>query len=259
MLGTCPESPRARVWWCFAPGSARASPSYAFVERACRRGCAARYVRWRRLPQEIAVGRGDGSYTRMLTLPRQARPARHRRLDARPAPRRRTVRPHRGHRGPCRTRLDPSSPPSSQSPTGPPSSETPNKADAIYDHLLHDARRIELKGRSLQGPSSEDDMSTGHGAFQMFRRAQRESSNQCKYHRHKAFATSDRPGSHASYHVESDAMGALGSTSGRGSGAATVQPVSAARPTALARSGCDLPAVTVGAARCQRASEIERT
>ena len=36
----------------------------------------------------------------------QARPARHRRLDARAAARRRAARPQRGHRGPRRTRLD---------------------------------------------------------------------------------------------------------------------------------------------------------
>ena len=39
----------------------------AFVERACRRGFTARYVRMSRLLHEIAIGRGDGSYTRLLT------------------------------------------------------------------------------------------------------------------------------------------------------------------------------------------------
>ena len=38
----------------------------AFVERACRRGFTARYVRMPRLLHEVAVGRGDGSYTRLL-------------------------------------------------------------------------------------------------------------------------------------------------------------------------------------------------
>ena len=38
----------------------------AFVERACRRSFAARYVRMPRLLHELAVGRGDGSYTRLL-------------------------------------------------------------------------------------------------------------------------------------------------------------------------------------------------
>ena len=38
----------------------------AFVERACRRGFTARYVRMPRLLHELAVGRGDGSYARLL-------------------------------------------------------------------------------------------------------------------------------------------------------------------------------------------------
>ena len=41
--------------------------SCAFVERACRRGFTARYVRMPRLLHELAVGRGDGSYARLLT------------------------------------------------------------------------------------------------------------------------------------------------------------------------------------------------
>ena len=38
----------------------------AFVERACRRGFTARYIRLPRLLQAVAVGRGDGSYPRLL-------------------------------------------------------------------------------------------------------------------------------------------------------------------------------------------------
>ena len=38
----------------------------AFVERACRRGFTARYVRMPSLLHELAVGRGDGSYARLL-------------------------------------------------------------------------------------------------------------------------------------------------------------------------------------------------
>ena len=78
----------------------------ALVERACRRGFTARYVRMPRLLHELAVGRGDGSYTRLLARLAKLRPARHRRLDARAAARRRAARPQRGHRGPRRTRLD---------------------------------------------------------------------------------------------------------------------------------------------------------
>ena len=78
----------------------------AFVERACRRGFAARYVRMPRLLHELAVGRGDGSYTRLL--------ARLAKLDLlaiddwmlAPLARPRAARPHRGHRGPRRTRRD---------------------------------------------------------------------------------------------------------------------------------------------------------
>ncbi len=38
----------------------------AFVERACRRGYKAAYVRMPRLLQQLAVARGDGSYARIL-------------------------------------------------------------------------------------------------------------------------------------------------------------------------------------------------
>ena len=38
----------------------------AFVERACRRGYSAAYLRLPRLLQQLAVARGDGSYERML-------------------------------------------------------------------------------------------------------------------------------------------------------------------------------------------------
>ena len=39
----------------------------AFVERACRRGFTASYLRMPRLLHQLAVGRGDGSFTRLLT------------------------------------------------------------------------------------------------------------------------------------------------------------------------------------------------
>ncbi len=41
--------------------------SCAFVERACRRGFTATYVRMPRLLHQIAVARGDGSYARLLS------------------------------------------------------------------------------------------------------------------------------------------------------------------------------------------------
>ena len=93
----------------------------AFVERACRRGFAARYVRMPRLLHELAVGRGDGSYTRLL--------ARLAKLDLLAiddwmlAPLRADWHAVIGD---------------------------PNQADAICDRLLHDAHRIELKGRSMR-------------------------------------------------------------------------------------------------------------
>ena len=39
----------------------------AFVERACRRGFTASYLRMPRLLHQLAVGRGDGSFSRLLT------------------------------------------------------------------------------------------------------------------------------------------------------------------------------------------------
>ena len=39
---------------------------YTFVERACRRGFTARYIRLPQLLHAVAVGRGDGSYARLL-------------------------------------------------------------------------------------------------------------------------------------------------------------------------------------------------
>ena len=82
----------------------------AFVERACRRGFTARYLRMPRLLHELAVGRGDGSYTRLLARLAKLDPAGDRRLDARAAARLRAAGPDRGDRGPRRARLDAESP-----------------------------------------------------------------------------------------------------------------------------------------------------
>ena len=60
----------------------------AFVERACRRGFNATYVRMPRLLHQLAVGRGDGSYTRVPGPSGQNRSAGHRRLAPGPAARR---------------------------------------------------------------------------------------------------------------------------------------------------------------------------
>ena len=121
----------------------------AFVERACRRGFTARYVRMPRLLHEIAVGRGDGSYTRLLT--RLAK------LDLlaiddwllaplRDAERRDLIEVIEDRAEHASTLI------AGQLPVqdwhgviG-----DPNHADAICDRLLHNAHRIELKGASMR-------------------------------------------------------------------------------------------------------------
>ena len=118
-----------------------------------------------RLLHELAVGRGDGSYARLLT--RLAK------LDLlaiddwmiaplRDAERRDLTRSSRT--GPNAPR--PSSPASCPWPTGTAVIGDANQADAICDRLLHDAHRIELKGpldatdaRSAEDPHPADDMS----------------------------------------------------------------------------------------------------
>ncbi len=121
----------------------------AFVERACRRGFTARYVRMPRLLHEIAVGRGDGSYTRLLT--RLAT------LDLlaiddwllaplRDAERRDLIEVIEDRSEHASTLI------ASQllvkdwhGVIG-----DPNQADAICDRLLHNAHRIELKGPTIR-------------------------------------------------------------------------------------------------------------
>ena len=117
----------------------------AFVERACRRGFTARYVRMPRVLHELAVGRGDGSYARLL--------ARLAKLDLLAiddwmvAPLRDTERcdlteviEDRAER--VSTLI------ASQLPVTDWHAVIgdPNQADAICDRLLHDAHRIEVKG-----------------------------------------------------------------------------------------------------------------
>ncbi len=131
----------------------------AFVERACRRGFTARYVRMPRLLHEVAVGRGDGSYTRLL--------ARLAKLDLlaiddwllaplRDAERRDLLEVIEDRAESTSTLI------ASQLPVkdwhgviG-----DPNQADAICDRLLHNAHRIELKGptmrRTKTAPKAKD-------------------------------------------------------------------------------------------------------
>ena len=122
----------------------------AFVERACRRGFAARYVRMpRALLHELAVGRGDGSYIRLL--------ARRAQLDLLAIddwmleplrdPERRDLTEVIEDRAERASTLIASQLPVTDwhAVIG-----DPNQADAICDRLLHDAHRIELKGRSMR-------------------------------------------------------------------------------------------------------------
>ena len=121
----------------------------ALVERACRRGFTARYVRMPRLLHELVVGRGDGSYTRLL--------ARLAKLDLlaiddwmlaplRDAERRdlNEVIEDRAER--ASTFI------ASQLPVTDWHAVIGdlNQADAICDRLLHDAHRIDLKGHSMR-------------------------------------------------------------------------------------------------------------
>lgn len=121
----------------------------AFVERACRRGFTVRYVRMPRLLHEVAVGRGDGSYTRLL--------ARLAKLDLlaiddwllaplRDAERRDLIEVIEDRAEHASTLI------ASQLPVKDWHSAIgdPNPADAICDRLLHNAHRIALKGPTVR-------------------------------------------------------------------------------------------------------------
>jgi DNA replication protein DnaC len=121
----------------------------AFVERACRRGYKGAYLRLPRLLQQLAVGRGDGSYARILD--RLAR------FDIlaiddwllaplRDSERRDLVEVVEDRSERATTLI------ASQLPVKDwhASIGDPNLADAICDRLLHKAHRIELKGPSLR-------------------------------------------------------------------------------------------------------------
>lgn len=119
----------------------------AFVERACRRGYNAVYLRLPRLLQQLAVARGDGSYTRILE--RLAR------LDLlaiddwllaplRDSERRDLVEVVEDRSERASTLI------ASQlsAKDWHASIGDPNLADAICDRLVHNAHRIELTGPS---------------------------------------------------------------------------------------------------------------
>jgi DNA replication protein DnaC len=121
----------------------------AFVERACRSGFKAAYVRMPRLLEQLAVARGDGSYARILD--RLAR------LDLlaiddwllaplRDAERRDLVEVVEDRVEAVSTLI------ASQLPSEDwhASVGDPNLADNLCDRLLHNAHRIELKGPSMR-------------------------------------------------------------------------------------------------------------
>jgi DNA replication protein DnaC len=121
----------------------------AFIERACRRGYKGAYLRLPRLLQQLAVGRGDGSYARILD--RLAR------FDIlaiddwllaplRDSERRDLVEVIEDRSERATTLI------ASQLPVKDwhASIGDPNLADAICDRLLHKAHRIELKGPTMR-------------------------------------------------------------------------------------------------------------
>ncbi len=126
----------------------------AFVERACRRGFSASYLRLPRLLQQLAVARGDGSYERVL--------ARLAKLDLlaiddwllaplRDGERRDLIEVIEDRSERASTLI------ASQLPSknwhaviG-----DPNLADSICDRLLHNAHRIELKGPSIRNTRTD--------------------------------------------------------------------------------------------------------
>ncbi len=126
----------------------------ALVERACRRGFNACYVRLPRLLQEIAVARGDGSYTRHL-----ARLARTDLLaidDWLLAPLKDTER-----RDLMEIIEDRSERSSTLIASQLPTSDwhavigDPNQADALCDRILHKAHRLALEGPSMRQTKKE--------------------------------------------------------------------------------------------------------
>jgi len=126
----------------------------AFVERACRRGFSATYLRLPRLLQQLAVARGDGSYER--TVSRLARFDLLAIDDWLLAPLRDNER-----RDLIEVIEDRSERASTLIASQLPSKNwhaaigDPNLADSICDRLLHNAHRIELKGPSIRNTRTD--------------------------------------------------------------------------------------------------------
>jgi DNA replication protein DnaC len=121
----------------------------AFVERACRRGFNAAYLRLPRLLQHLAVARGDGSYERVL-----ARLARLELLaiddwllaPLRDGERRDLIEVVEDRAERASTLIAGQLPAKDwHAVIG-----DPNLADSICDRLLHNAHRIELKGPTIR-------------------------------------------------------------------------------------------------------------
>jgi len=149
-LGTCAWiGERQNLILTGPTGIGKSFLSCAFVEAACRKDFSATYVRMPRLLHDLAVSRGDGTYTRLLT--RLAK------LDLlaiddwllaplKDAERRDLLEVIEDRSERVSTLI------ASQLPVkdwhgviG-----DPNQADAICDRLLHQAHRMELKGPSLR-------------------------------------------------------------------------------------------------------------
>ena len=132
----------------------------AFVERACRRGFASYYVRASRLVHDLAVARGDGSYTRVWagspsltflpstigsctrsTMPRDVT----------------SWKSSRSARARLDTHRDAASVKQWHTAIG-----DPNHADALCDRILHRGHRITLKGASLRKTKTVPKTETSH-------------------------------------------------------------------------------------------------
>ena len=149
-LGTCAWIQECHNLVVTGPtGIGKSYLACAFVERACRKGFNAHYVRTPRLLHQLAVAKGDGTYARLLS-----RLARLHLLaidDWLLAPLK-TAERHDllvvvEDRGENAATLVASQLPVEDWHAG---IGDPNQADALCDRLLHNAHRIELKGPSLR-------------------------------------------------------------------------------------------------------------
>ena len=124
----------------------------AFAERACRTGYSAYRVRVPRLLHDLAIARGDGSYTRLLA--KLAKPALlvldDWGLAPLPGPQRHDVLEVLEDRTERASTLI-----TSQLPIKAWHEDIgdPTLADAICDRLVHTAHRLELQGPSLRDPT----------------------------------------------------------------------------------------------------------